>query len=549
MEPLKFRLIEYIPLPSDFSHNAYCKRIADRIISGLKEMDILWCRRGSWTSPASAFITPSEFFVDGTPLFDDDDVNLFLRSSRKFISSKYTETPLLRILGCIPLNSQNVRQIIQRREFPFSEKSNEWLTKLFIYLSRSIGSDRDHLLQLKFLKSRKVDGSIVWLSRTDHVVLPTSTIEVPQHIDLTTLDPDFAATVLSNNMAKYFLTSRLGITEISYGYIVTQIIKTHKNIAQRSQDCTEILMDHARYLYKIGFETETALNPFQQFKSKLQSDFRFVDHQGGHNIAANVVQDTEFDIGEGDKCRLSQIDSDQISLLNSQYASMTKLLLFFEIPRFPPLATGDRLSPFYTVDLAPVTQGDNRLLHLLMDRELWRPLFVSIKNKLYSELRRMNAKCEDGTFQSLESCYLRTSQMASLLIPGMNVLDLAKPDQTKWGLLTNFGVTLQPDAKLYLEKLQQLKLSQSVSDIPILKDAVTKTYLALLKYYKVEDQELIRFDLFTVSLLLILGTYLTRKRCCSVKKTPLPYLGFGHWMSLSMFRLLFDIPDGSQMSI
>ena len=75
-------------------------------------------------------------------------------------------------------------------------------------------------------------------------------------------------------------------------------------------------------------------------------------------------------------------------------------------------------------------------------------------------------------------------------------LDLVHPDQTKWGLLMNFGVTLQLEVKLYLEKLRQFKLSQSVSDIPTLKDAVAKTYLALLKYYKVEDQELIRFDFF-----------------------------------------------------
>jgi hypothetical protein len=495
MESLKFRLIEYIPVPADFTHNEYCKQIVDRIISGLKHIEILWSRSGMWISPSCALITPSEFFVDGTPLLGDDDI---VRShpSRIFISSKYVaETPLLRILGCIPLNLHNVRQIIQRRDFPWSEKSNEWLTKCFVYLSRTIGNDRDHLLQLKFLKSRKADGSIVWLSRTDHVVLPTSTIKVPDYIDLATLDSDLNSTILQNHTARYFLTARLGVTEISYGYIVIQIINTHKAIA-RHQDCAQILMNHAQYLFETGFKTDLGANPFQQFRAKLQSAFRFLDHKDGHDIAANVVQDAEFDIGHGRKCRLSQIDSHRISRLNSEYASMTKLLLFFDIPRFPPLATSDSLSPFYEVDLAPLTQGDNRLLHLLMDRDLWKLLPASMKNKLYSQIRRLEAKCEDGTFHSLETCFLRTSQVASLLIPGMNVLDLAEPDDAKWELLMHFGVTLLPDAKLYLEKLRQFKSSQVVPDaISTFREEVTQTYVALLKYYKVEDQKLMRFDL------------------------------------------------------
>jgi len=495
MEPLKSRLIEYIPVPSEFGHSEYCKRIVNRIISGLKDMDILWSRSGMWISPSCALITPSEFFVDGTPLLDDDDI---LRShpSRKFISSEYAETSLLRILGCMPLNLHSVRQIIQRRDFPWSEKSNQWLTKCFVYLSRSIDNDRDHLLQLRFLKSRKGDGSIEWLSRTDHVVFPSSTIKVPDYIDLTTLDPDFNAAILRNHSARYFVTARLGITEISYGYIVTQIINAHKEIARRNPDCAQLLINHAEYLSEVGFQTDLITNPFQQFRTKLQCGFRFLDHKDGHNIAANVVQDSEFDIGDGRKYRLSQIDSHRISLLNSQYAFMTQLLLFFDIPRFPPLATGDHLSPFYEFDVAPVTQGDNRLLHLLMDREIWKPLSASTKNKLYSELRRLHAKCENGTFQALESCYLRTSQVASLLIPGMNVLDLAEPDHAKWELLINFGVTLLPDAKLYLEKLRQFKSSQGVLDVSTFKDEVTKSYSALLKYYKVEDQKLIRFDVF-----------------------------------------------------
>jgi hypothetical protein len=491
MEALRFRLIEYIPVPSDFSHE-YCKRIANRIISGLKDTDILWSRSGMWISPSCALMTPSEFFVEGTPLLDDDDI---LRShpSRKFISNEYAESSLLRTLGCIPLNLHSVRQIIQRRDFPWSDKSNEWLTKCFVYLSRSVTNDRDHLLQLRFLKSRKVDGSIVWLSKTDHVVLPASTIQVPDYIDLSTLDSELNVAISRNHNARYFVTARLGITDISYGYIATQIINTHKQIACAT-DCAQILINHAQYLSEIGFQTDS--NPFQYFRTKLQSAFRFLDHKEGHDIAANVVQDSEFNIGDGRKYRLSQIESHRIRFLNSQYASMTQLLLFFDIPRLPPLAMGDRLSPFYEFDVAPKTQGDNRLLHLLMDREIWKPLSASTKNKLYSELRRLHAKCENGTFQDLESCYLRTSQVTSLLIPGMNVLDLTEPDHAKWELLINFGVTLVPDAKLYLEKLRQFKCSQDVSDVSTFKDEVTKIYLALLRYYKVEDQKLIRFHPF-----------------------------------------------------
>jgi hypothetical protein len=497
MEALKFRLIEYIPVPSDFSHNAYCQQIVNRIISSLKEMDILWSRRGEWISPVHAFMTPPEFIADRTPLFDDDDINLVLRSYplRKFISDEYTQNSLLQILGCISLNWHNVRQMIQRRDFPFSEKSNECLAKLFGYLSRSISGDKDHLLQLKFLKSRKVDESIVWLSRTDHVVFP-DTIKVPDYIDLTTLDPDFTAAILRDENAKYFLTARLGITEISYGYIVTQIIKAHNDIARGNlQDCAQILMHHAQYLAEIGFRTNLEWNPFQQFQFKLKSGFRFLDHKDDHDIAANVVQDTEFDIGGGRKCRLSQANSPRIRLLNSRYAPMIKFLSFFDIPRFPPLATGDRLSDFYK-DLAPITQGDNRLLYLLIEHELWGTLSLSTKNKLYSELRLLDAKCENGTLQALESCYLRSHKLAQFLVPGMNILDLADPDHAKWESLKNFGVMLLPDAKYYLEKLRQLKSSQSVSDIPTFKAEVTKTYSALLNFYAAEDQMLIRFDLF-----------------------------------------------------
>ena len=76
------------------------------------------------------------------------------------------------------------------------------MAKIIRLSSRSNLNDRDHLLKLKYLKSRKVDGTIVWLSRTDHVVLPTPAMKVPDFIDLTTLDPEFSDTILNDYDAK-----------------------------------------------------------------------------------------------------------------------------------------------------------------------------------------------------------------------------------------------------------------------------------------------------------------------------------------------------------
>jgi len=455
-------------------------------------MSILRSRTGEWISPNQAMITPTEAIIDETPLFDDEDISRFhIRLSRKFVSSKYHQTSLLEELGCIRFTNYDIRLIIQRRDFPFSEKSNGWIAKLFIYLSQSVKSDRDHLLNQKFLKTHTGDGRTVWLSRKDHVVLSNPIIKVPEHIDLTTLDADFEAAIHKDPQAKYFLDARLGIHQISYAYIVQQIISAHRALTRYSE-CVEILLRHARYLHQNGIGgVNFGWGPFDQFRSKLQSGFHFLDHENGHDIAANLVQDTEFDVGDGRQCRLSDIGSTRVHILNAQYNSMPKLLTFFAIPRFPALVISNRLSDFFKLDLAPATQGDNRLLHLLMDEELWTNVPILMRTALYSELRQIRVRCTDGTFQPLETCFLPTSELAPLLYC-TNTLDVADPDNVKWTLLKSFGVTLQPDVKLYLGKLRELK-GQTISDIAIFKEDVMATYIALLNYYRKEEQKLIWF--------------------------------------------------------
>ena len=489
-EFLQFRLIEYIPLPSDFNHNRYCKRIVEHIICGAKSMNILRSRTGEWISPNQAVITSTEV-IDGTPLFDDEDIRRFHnRLSRKFVSREYRQTGLLEELGCIRFTSHDVRLMIQRRDFAFPEKSNEWIAKLFIYLFQSVKNDRDHLLNLRFLKARTADGRTVWLSRKDHIVLSNPIIKVPEFIELTTLDADFEAAIRMDSHAKYFLDARLGVHQISYAYIVQQIISAHRTLTGNSE-CAEILLHHARYLYQNGIGVDFGWAPFNQFRLKLQSGFHFLNHKNGHDIAANLVQDTEFDIGYGRQCRLSEIASPRIRILSAQYNSMPKLLTFFAIPKFPALSIDDELSDFFKLDLAPATRGDNHLLHLLVEEELWTNVPIPTRTALYSELRKIRVRCTDGTFQPLETCFLPTSELAPLLYC-TNILDLVDPDDRKWAGLKSLGVTLQPDAKLYLGKLRQLK-GQTISDIAAFKDDVIATYIALLKYYREEDKKLVWF--------------------------------------------------------
>jgi hypothetical protein len=148
MKAFTFRLIEYIPLPAEFTHNPYCANIAKNILDGIKIKTILRSKSGDWISPNQGTLAP-----DGlASLFDDADLAA-LNSywpPPKFVSESYTQKDLLRKLGCRVLDWQDVRQIIQRHVFDFSVRPKEAIAKLFIYLNGQIKHDKDHLLNLRF---------------------------------------------------------------------------------------------------------------------------------------------------------------------------------------------------------------------------------------------------------------------------------------------------------------------------------------------------------------------------------------------------------------
>jgi hypothetical protein len=488
-EAFTFRLIDYIPLPFEFFlHNPYCENIAKNIRDGIKRKKILRSESGEWISPNQAMLAPPEL----TSLFDDADLQVLkLSPPPKFVSKSYTRTNLLLKLGCRLLDLRDVRRIIERRVFDFSVKSNECIGRLFIYLNNLIDNDKDALLNLGFLKARTADGNKVCLSRQDHVVLTKPEITVPKYVQLTTLDPDFESTILQNPTSKWFLEARLGITNLPYSYIVQQILSAHHQI-RTNPGYIEMLLEHAQYLSENGIQSDFEWNnPFYRHREKLQKGFRFLDHAGGHDLAENLFQDTAINIGGGQQYRLAQIFPRQT--LNAHYNSMPELITFFRIPKFPPIATGEKLSNFY-VDLARATSADNLLLHLLTEKEVWAGLSSSTKESVCKEIRTINVKCTSGSLQPLETCYLPTSELSPLLSAGVNVLDVLEPDDAKWKLLKNFGVTRQPDAKLYLSKLKQLKNHWSGSDVQKFRKELKTIYIALPQHFQTdEEKEPIRY--------------------------------------------------------
>lgn len=486
-----FRLIEYIPLPAEFSHNQYCSKIAKHILNGIKTEKILRSESREWISPMQATLAPDDL----TSVFDDADLEaLKLSPPPKFVSESYTEKSLLLTLGCRLLEGKDVRQIIQRQSFDFSVRSNECIAKLFIFLNGFIHGDKDSLLNLNFIKARNAYGKEVWLSRRDHVATQ-SNITLPKYVQLTTLDPDFESTICRYPVAEYFLQARLGITELPYAYIVQQILSAHNQTRPNSL-YVEMLLHHAQYLSENGIQSAFEWdNPFARFRGKLQKGFHFLNHANGHDLAENLFQDSVINIGGGRQYRLAETLPRRT--LNSLYNSMPELITFFDIPKFPPISSGEKLSSFY-VDVAQATSADNLLLHLLTEKEIWAGwtgLSSSTKETVSKEIRTIAVKCTSGSLHPLETCYLPTSELSPLLLSNdMNVLDVPEPDDAKWKVLKTFGVTLQPDAKLYLSKLKQLKQQSSQSDGPKFSKELKTIYMALPRLCQTdEEKRLIRY--------------------------------------------------------
>lgn len=168
---------------------------------------------------------------------------------------------------------------------------------------------------------------------------------------------------------------------------------------------------------------------------------------------------------------------------------MTFINNCLQVRKLPFLLDQSRVSKFFTHDLAPKRQGDNRLLYLLAEPEIWDGINYANKAAIQNELQKVTAFCEDKCLRDLRQCYLRTRELTALLTPEMNALQLSDPNNGKWRFLQDLGVTIRPNLKLYLDKLRWLK----AGSIRTLKQQVGMIYHKLETVCPLNEQQTLRY--------------------------------------------------------
>jgi len=471
-ECLRRACIEYIPDPALFS-DPFLQGIAKSIVTSLNSAHLLLSSNDEFICPIEAMILPSEFIIDGKPLFLETEMNRFLAvgKNRKFLSFHgYYRTPnarrALQILSIPIFDVNSVRQIVRHPEFAFPRRSLGWLRRFVKYLSGLRSNDCSDFLNLRFLKIQ----NNLWMSLSPSIYLPPSSDArlPPQINNLKTLADDFYNEMWADTVSRGFFSSRLTrLTELKViEAITTYHRQLHTQQTQPPQNVLTVIVEHATYLTE---RLQTWQN-LPEHVSNLRSCFQLAVTANRYGAACDIVNDHTFDSGEG-KWHLSSIGSQNFTMLDrSKYVNMKELIDLLRLRTFPPLLIPGplghtwQLSRFYEKDLAPKKLRNNKLLYLLA--AIWGMIPEREQPTLRTLLPHMEAVCVNraSIFHSLRDCYLSTRELKHLLSPEMNILHISDPDSRRWAFLDTLGVTVRPNQKLYVERLRKLKLRDSPSE-------------------------------------------------------------------------------------
>jgi hypothetical protein len=471
-ECLRRACIEYIPDPALFSNDPFLQGIAQSIVTILNSAQLLLSSNDEFICPNEAMILPSEFIIDGEPLFLETEMNKFLAfgKNRKFLSFHryYRKSPkarrALQILSIPIFDVHSVRQIVRHPEFAFPRRSLGWLRRFVKYLSGLRSNDCSDFLNLRFLKIQ----NNLWMSLSPSIYLPPySSVRLPPQINLKTLADDFYNEMWADAVSRDFFSSRLTrLTELKViEAITTYHRQLHTRQTQPSQNVLTVIVEHATFLTE---RLQTWQN-LPEHVSNLKSCFQLAVTANRYGAACEIVNDHTYDSEEG-KWHLSSIDSENVIMLDrSKYVHMKELIDVLCLRKFPPLLIPGpfhtwQLSRFYEKDLAPKKLRNNKLLYLLA--AIWGMIPESEKPTLRTLLPHMEAVCLNSAsiFHSLRDCYLSTRELKRLLSPEMNILHISDPDSPRWAFLDTLGVTVRPNHKLYVERLRKLKLRDSPLD-------------------------------------------------------------------------------------
>lgn len=458
--PLNSHFIEYIPDPEAFSNNAFLQFIAEDIVKIATGMKILRSRGGEWITPEEAVILPPEFILGGEPLFTEQELNLsntVTTSRKRYLSPGDYTSPrsqkILEVLKIQQFSDVSVQNILLCSGFSFHEKPDSWFPLFFEYLCRLRYKSRltSPIFGLPFLRLE----NDVWVAKSSSVFSPaTPAISVPQWLALQILDRNYWEAVSRNQMATEFLNFAPAVQRLTTNIPISTLIDLHANMESRGVPFPHsTLVQHAEYL------SNQQTIPFE-YRDRLQSTFHLTDTDERCTLARQLCRDRTINWPWGEY-RLSTINSEAIHFLHQDYISgaiPTFIDTYLRLPKFPPLlefSTG-RVSTFYTWDLAPALQRDNKLLYLLCEEEVWGGLQGRPLTLARNTLKDIYVWC-NGALIPLKDCYLLTEELEPLISPEMNILEVEEPNHQKWSFLLHLGVTSRPNAQLYLNKLKRVQ--------------------------------------------------------------------------------------------
>jgi hypothetical protein len=487
------RLVEYIPDPAEFDHDAFLQDIAERIVEEVESEKILKSWDDVWITPAETVIIPPTFFIDGVPLLDENKLNEFFEPPLKCLKggAAYTSTrsqQILNVLNCQTLTFDTVRTIFKHPRFAFSQMPESWFPKFFRFLHSLSSQHRSLFLDLPFLKLE--NGT--WASGRDQsVYLPTSSLAAfPDQIKLVTLDRGFYAAMQNDNdqLAVRFLKYELRLSRLTSQEVVKAVITHHEQINNKeiNPSSFDTLFKHAIYLSEHRMSVLKELSP--TWLNKLKTSFQLLDRERlWHGSSNQLVLDRVIEWDSGSD-RLSSIESRSLRILHQDYSEHDGMMPFIheylDLAKFPPLIDhSGNLSEFYLVDMAPKKQLDNRLIYLLAERGISDIVSTRVLHSRFAQrgiqadeavsarIRRqfcdVEVLCENNSLKRLENCYLRTKEMKPFLHSAMDILRLTDPDNVKWKFLRVLGVKVRPDMKLCISELNSLKAASAQESLKI----------------------------------------------------------------------------------
>jgi len=449
------RVIEYIPDPRDFDSNPFHKEIATKIVRYVQAEEILLSRSGKWIRPDEAIPLPANFIDDHRPIFSEADINTFLDSPLHYINGGTTQfEKALSILNCRIFNHQDVDHIVTNPHFRFSERPQEWFVRWFRFLFLN----RRQMPYIRAYRSLKLqDGAFTFTSGTDPVYLPNSTVPVPDRVDDRVMDRIFYESVITDVNAKRFLTKTLGLNVFTDTIAVEKIIDYHILIAKLTARVPhQVLISHAQYLAE---RQQILDNLSVSRRNILTASFQFIDANNSRGPRSQITRNCVVDWHNG-KYALSDIPSKNVRFLHPEYHSLGLekfVWKFFDLPSYPPLLNSEnRLAAFYRKDMAPKNLGDNRILYLLTTSEM---LSQTRNDYLRRELGKLEVFCDDKSLIKLNCCALPSTELKNFMngLGSMPWLDVSQPNHQKWKSLEDYGLTITPDFRLYMEKLRRIK--------------------------------------------------------------------------------------------